>query len=148
MSLAERLSSDYKEALKAGHGSSVSVLRMVRAAIKNAEIEKGTALSDEEIQEILGSFVKRGRESVEHYLKASREDLVQQERQEMEVIQQYLPQQLSGGELADLIGLTIREIEAQGPGDFGKVMKAVMAKVRGRADGKVVHEQVKRSLEV
>jgi uncharacterized protein YqeY len=123
-------------------------LRLVRAAIKNAEIEKGAALTDEEIQEILGSFVKRGRESIEQYLKASREDLAQQERQEMEIIQQYLPRQLSGGELADLIQLTIGEIEAQGSGDFGKVMKAVMAKVRGRADGKLVHEQVKRSLEV
>jgi uncharacterized protein YqeY len=92
--------------------------------------------------------VKRGRESVEQYLKASREDLVQKERQEMEVIQRYLPRQLSAAELADLVRLTVREIEAKGPEDFGKVMKAVMAKVKGRADGKLVNEQVKRTLEV
>lgn len=147
MSLAERLTSDYKEALRAGQGITVSVLRLVRAAIQNAEIEKGSALDDTEIQGILGSFVKRGKESVEQFLKASREDLAQKERTELDIMLQYLPEQLSAVEIEDIVRMTISETHAEGPVDFGKVMKAVMAKVRGRADGKIVHEHIKRGLE-
>ena len=144
MTLAERLSSDYLDALKARHTLKVSVLRMVKAAVKNREIEKGGPLTDEEVQAILGNFLKRGKESIEQFLKASRDDLVKKEEEELEIIQPYLPRRLSGDEIEGLVKETITEIGAAGPKDFGRVMNAVMSKARGRADGKLVNDLVKR----
>jgi len=146
MSLAERLFSDYKEALKAGHAVKVSVLRMAKAAIKNREIERGSPLTDEEICSVLGIIVKRNKESIEQFSKASRYDLVRKEEEELEVIQPYLPQQLLTDEVENLVMTAIKETGASGPVDFGKVMKVVMAKARGRADGKLVTDLVKRGL--
>jgi len=146
MPLAERLYSDYKEALKAGHAVKVSVLRMAKAAIKNREIERGSPLTDEEIYSVLGIIVKRNKESIEQFSKASRYDLVRKEEEELEVIQPYLPQQLLTDEVENLVMTAIKETGASGPVDFGKVMKVVMAKARGRADGKLVTDLVKRGL--
>ncbi len=146
MTLAERLSSDYIEALKAGHSVKVSVLRMVRAAVKNGEIEKGSLLTDEEICAVITTLVKRGKESIVQFSNASRDDLVKKEKEELEVIQPYLPQQLSTDEVENLVKATVREAGAAGTEDFGKVMKAVMAKARGRADGKLINDLVKRIL--
>jgi uncharacterized protein YqeY len=146
MPLAERLSSDYIEALKAGHSVKVSVLRMAKAAVKNGEIEKGGPLTDEEIHSVLGTLVKRNKESIEQFSKASRYDLVRKEEEELEVIQPYLPQQFSTDEVENLVMTAIRETGASGQGDLGKVMKVVMAKARGRADGKLINDLVKRGL--
>jgi uncharacterized protein YqeY len=146
MPLAERLSSDYIEALKAGHAVKVSVLRMAKADVKNREIEKGSPLTDEEIYAVLGTLVKRSKESIEQFSKASRYDLVRKEEEELEVILPYLPQQLSTDEIENLVVTAIRETGASGPGDFGKVMKVVMEKARGRTDGKLVNDLVKRGL--
>ena len=146
MPLAERLYSDYKEALKASHAVKVSVLRMAKAAIKNREIERGSPLTDEEIYSVLGIIVKRNKESIEQFSKASRYDLVRKEEEELEVIQPYLPQQLLTDEVENLVMTAIKETGASGPVDFGKVMKVVMAKARGRADGKLVTDLVKRGL--
>jgi len=146
MPLAERLSRDYKEALKARNTVKVSVLRMAKAAVKNREIEKSGPLTDEEICAVLGTLVKRNKESIEQFSKASRFDLVKKEEDELEVIMPYLPQQLSTDEVENLVMTAISETGASGPGDFGKVMKVVMAKARGRADGKLVNDLVKRDL--
>ena len=127
MPLAERLSSDYIEALKAGHSVKVSVLRMAKAAVKNGEIEKGGPLTDEEIYSVLGTLVKRNKESIEQFSKESRYDLVRKEEEELEVIQPYLPQQFSTDEVENLVMTAIRETGASGQGDIGKAMKVVMA---------------------
>lgn len=147
MSLTEKLSRDYKTALKAGHRTKVGVLRMVMAAIKNREIEKRTPLTDEEVKGVLGSFVKRGNESIEQFSRVSREDLVQKEKEEIAVIQCYLPRQLSSDEIEHLVAETIQETGATGQADFGKVMKAIMVKARGQVDGKLVNDIVRKSLE-
>ncbi len=147
MSLSERLPVDLKEALKTGDKTTVSVLRMVKATIKNKEIEKRASLSDDEIYGILRSFVKRCKESIEQFSKAGRADFVKKETEELSIIQSYLPQQLTEDEARILIKDTIVEIGARGQKDMGKVMKAVMAKVEGRLDGKLVNLLVKKMLD-
>jgi uncharacterized protein YqeY len=147
MTISEKLASDLKSALKANDRTKVSILRMVMAAIKNKEIEKGGLLSDDETMTVLNSFVKRGRESFEQFSKAGRDELAAKEKEEIEVVQSYLPEQLSEDEITGLIKETVTETGAEGPKDFGKVMKAVMAKTKGKADGKVVSGLVKKVLE-
>lgn len=147
MSVTDIIAGDFKEALKSGDKTKVSVLRMVKASIKNREIEKGASLADEDIQAILRSFVKRARESIEQFSKAGRTDLAQKEKDELEIIQNYLPRQLGEEEVKTIIRDAIAEAGATGPKDMGKVMKAVMAKCKGQADGKLVNVMVKEMLE-
>jgi hypothetical protein len=148
MSISERLSDDFKEALKKGDKRKVSILRVIRAAIKNKEIEKGDSLKDEEIFVVLRSFVKRAKESIEQFSKGEREDLVKKEEEELEIIQSYLPKELTEDEIRRLVKDTIDEVGAKGPKDIGKVMKTIMSKVKGQVDGKFVNELVRKALEV
>lgn len=147
MQVSEKLSDDYKEALKAGDKGRVSILRMIKAAVKNKEIEKGSSLSDDEIYAILRSFVKRAGESIEQFSKAGRTDLAEKEKEELSIMQGYLPRQLSEEEIRKLVKEVISETGASGMKDMGKVMKAVMAKTKGQADGKLVNTIVKETLE-
>lgn len=146
MGLSERLKNDLKDALKKGDTAKVSILRMVMAAIKNREIEKGGSLTEEEINSVLRSFVKKGKESIEQFSRAGRTELVEKETVELEIIQSYLPKQLTEDEIDKIVKDTITEVGAGGLRDMGKVMKAVMAKVGGRADGKFVNELVRKRL--
>lgn len=147
MGLSERLSDDLKSALKSGDKDRVSILRMVKAAIKNKEIEKGSAASEEEISALFRSFVKKAQESIEQFSKAGRTDLADKEKAELLVVQSYLPQQLGEDEIRSIITDAIRETGASGQKDMGRVMKAVMAKTKGQADGKLVNDLVKKALE-
>jgi uncharacterized protein len=147
MSISEKIAADYKEALKAGDKNKVSVLRMIKSSMKYKEIEKKAPLSDEEIQAVLMSFVKRAKESIEQFSKAGREDLVEKEKEESLVVQGYLPKQIDEEELRRIVKDLISEEKASGPKDMGKVMKAVMARVKGQADGKLVSKIVKEMLE-
>jgi len=147
MTTAERIAEDCKNALKTGDKQKLSVLRMVKAAAKNREIEKGSPLTEDDIQEILRTFIKRGKESIEQFSKAGREDLVKKETEELSVIQPYLPQQLSNDEVEALVKDAIHETGAREPKDMGRVMKAVMEKAKGRVDGKIVNEFVRKILE-
>lgn len=146
MSLLERLENEFKEALKARDESKVSILRMLKASIKNRQIEKRASLSDDEIYDILNSFIKRGRESIEQFSKAGREDLAEKEREEIRIIQSYLPEQLSEDGVRRLVEEIIEETGAKGMGDIGKVMKAIMPRVKGRADGRLVNDIVREVL--
>jgi len=145
--LSEKLSDDYREALKAGDKSRVSILRMIKAAVKNREIEKGSSLSDDEIYAILRSFVKRANESIEQFSKAGRTDLAEKEKEELSIMQGYLPRQLGEEEIRKLVKDIVSETGASGMKDMGKVMKAVMAKTKGQVDGKLVNTIVKETLE-
>ena len=147
MHLSERISDDYKEALKSGDKDRVSILRMVKAAVKNREIEKRSPLSDDEISGILRSYVKRAHESIEQFSKAGRTDLAEKEKKELAIIQSYLPQQIEEDEIRIIIKDAINETGAAGAKDMGKVMKAVMSKTKGLADGKLVNNLVKEMLE-
>jgi len=144
---SEKLSDDYKDALRSGDKIKVSTLRMIKAAVKNREIEKGSLLSDDEIYAVFRSFVKRANESIEQFSKAGRMDLAEKEKEELSIMQVYLPLQPGEDEIRKLVKEIISETGAAGPKEMGKVMKAVMAKTKGLADGKLVSNLVKEMLE-
>jgi len=148
MSLAEKISADVKDALKSGDKSRLSILRMIKSSIKNKEIEKSESLTDEETSAILRSFLKRANESIEQFTIAGRTDLVEKEKEESEIIQNYLPRQLNEDQTKEIVSNAINEVGATGPGDMGKIMKAIMAKASGQIDGKLASKLVKEMLEV
>jgi uncharacterized protein YqeY len=147
MSLLKRFDDDLKGALKASERLRVSVLRMVKAAVKNRQIEKGRDLTDDEIISVLSSMVKQGRDSVYQYTKAGRMDLAEKEDEEISILQTYMPQQLSKDEMDRIILDAIQESSAMNTQDIGKVMRIVMPKVKGAADGKYLNQRVRELLE-
>jgi uncharacterized protein YqeY len=146
MSLLKRLDDDLKAAMKSSDTVKVSALRMAKAAIKNQQIENGRELSDAEIVAVLSSMAKQRRESIEQFSMAGREDLAGKERQELAVLQSYMPAQLTPDELEKLIVQAIQESSARSEADMGRVMKLLMPKVKGVADGKWVNSRVKELL--
>jgi len=148
MNLNERLTEDMKAALKAGPAGKLRLetIRFLRAAIKNAEIEKHAPLSDDEILGIITKQVKQLRESLADFQRSNRQDLVEKAEAEIAILSEYLPKQLSADEVRDLARTVIAQVGAQGPKDMGKVMGPLMAQVRGRADGKMVQQIVKELL--
>ncbi|MGM0819386.1 MAG: GatB/YqeY domain-containing protein [Actinomycetota bacterium] len=148
MSLATRIETDLKTAMKARDAETTATLRLVLAAMKNlrAEAGHGADLSDEEMLELLGREAKRRAEAAEAYEEAGREDLAGKERRELEVLRSYLPVQLDADELGAIVDEAIAETGASGPGDIGTVMGAVMPRVKGKADGKAVNALVRERL--
>ncbi len=145
MSIIERIDSDLKVAMKSSEKVRVSTLRMVKASLKNLEIEKGE-LSDDDVIGVLSTQAKQRRESISEFEKGGRQDLADQERAELAVILSYLPEQLSEEELTGIIQETIRETGASSLKDMGRLMKNLMPRVKGRADGKLVSRKVKELL--
>jgi uncharacterized protein YqeY len=119
---------------------------MLKTAIKNVEIEKGRSLTDEEIQSIIVSSIKKGKEAAEEFKKGNRKDLVEKEEEGVRILYGYLPEQLSREEIEDHIKQIIAELKAEGPRDIGKVMKAAMQKMSGKVQGKEVSEIAKKLL--
>jgi uncharacterized protein len=146
MSLLQRLDEDFKTALKKSDKLKLSVLRMAKAAVKNQQIDKGRELLDEEILAIFSTLAKQRRESIEQFSKGGRDDLVQQESQELLILQSYMPVQLSVEELNAMILQAIKESSAAGEGDMGKVMKILAPRIKGVADGKWVNTRVRELL--
>lgn len=148
MTLDEKIKIDLKKALKEKDTKRVSVLRFLLSAIHNREIElnKRGELKDEETVGVIRLQVKQHRESIEAYRKGKREDLARKEEEELEILNTYLPQQISDEELEKIIIKTLKEVKATGPADFGKVMGQVIKKVKGRAEGKIIAETVKNLL--
>jgi uncharacterized protein len=146
MALREQLSEDMKNAMRARDELRLSTIRMVRSAVKNKDIELKRDLNDQEIVEVVATLVKQRRESIRLFAEAGRDDLVAKEEKELEVLLGFLPQQLSREEVAALVGKIIVECAAQGGKDMGKVMKALMPHVAGRADGKMVSDLVREKL--
>ena len=114
--------------------------------LKNAQIEKMRELNEEEVLQLLNSAAKRRKESIEQFLNNGREDRAAEEKKELEIIQSYLPAQLDVSEIEKIVAETIAEVNATSPKDMGKVMGAIMPKVKGRADGKVIQQIVKSKL--
>ena len=139
MSIKETLQDDLKKAMRSGDVMRRSVIRMLRSEIHNREIESRSELDDAGTIQLLGRQAQQRRDSIEAFEKAERDDLVQKERAELAVIMEYLPEQLTGDELLEIVRSTIEQIGASGPQDMGKVMGAVMPKVRGRAEGREVN---------
>jgi uncharacterized protein YqeY len=147
MSLRERIEKDFTDALKARDERRLSALRLFKTDLKKREVSgPKKELTDAEATEVLSSLAKQRRESIRLFQEGQRQDLVAKEEAELNILLAYLPQPLSPSELEGLIDQTVAEIQATGPKDQGKVMKAVMGKVAGRADGKAVGEIVKQKL--
>ena len=149
MGLKERISEDLKAAMKSGDKLRLETLRTVRAALMEKEIERrgaGQPMVSEDETGVLVTAVKRRRESIEMFQKGGRGDLVDQETRELAIIQEYLPKQMNEEEVLKVIEEVIGQTGAAGAADFGKVMPMVMKQVKGKADGKVVQELVKKRL--
>ena len=147
MTLSKQIVTDLTTAMKAQDTNRTSTLRMVKAAMMNRQIEKGSELDDDDMQKLLRSLVKQRRDSIEQYEKAGRQELVDKEKAEIEVIETYLPQAASQEEIEQAVSAAIAETAASSMKDMGKVMKAVQAALAGKnADGRTVSEVVKAKL--
>jgi len=147
MSLSKQIVSDLTAAMKAQDAGRTSTLRMVKAAMMNRQIEKGSELDDDDMQKLLRSLVKQRRDSIEQYEKAGRAELVAKESAEIEVIDAYLPKAASQEEIEQAVAAAIAETGASSIKDMGKVMKATQVALAGKnADGRLVSEIVKAKL--
>ncbi len=142
MSLVERIDQDIKEALKSGQKDKLTVLRGLKSDIKYKQIDNGAPLDDAQVIAVLSTCAKKRRESIEQYGLAGRTDLADKETSELEIISSYLPQQLSEDRLRQLIVESISESGADSPQKMGLVMKVLMPKIKGQADGKLVNRLV------
>ncbi|GFO53201.1 aspartyl-tRNA amidotransferase subunit B [Geomonas sp. Red276] len=146
MQLREKLQTEMKEAMKSRDAAKLSAIRMVLSAVKNRDIEVRRELNDAEITETIATLCKQRRESIKLFKEAGRQELVDKEEAELNLMLTFLPQQLTREELESLVVKAITETSASGGKDMGKVMKALMPHVSGRADGKLVSEIVKEKL--
>ncbi|MFN3928379.1 MAG: GatB/YqeY domain-containing protein [Thermoflexus sp.] len=146
MGLKEQLQEDLKAAMRAGDEPRKSAIRMALLAIRMAEVEAARPLSEDEILRVLQNEVKRRRETLEELEKANRPDRLAAEQAELEVLLSYLPKPLTRGEIEALAREVIVEVGATSLAQLGEVMKRLMPKVRGRADGREVQEIVRRLL--
>jgi hypothetical protein len=146
MGLEERLVEEMKEAMKSNEKVRLSTIRMIRSSIKNKEIELRKPLDDEGIQKVIQGMVRKGEESLEQFKLGGRMDLVEKESKEIEILKSYLPQSLTQEEMIKIVDQTIQEVQATSLKDLGKVMKSVMPKLQGKADGKLINQLVKERL--
>ncbi len=136
----EKIESDLKAAMKEKNEVKLGTLRMLKAAIKNKEIDKKQALSEPEILDIIQKQVKQRRESIAEFQKANRQELAAKEAAEITILELYLPKQLSEAELKAIVQKAIQTTGAKAKSDIGKIMKEVMPQIAGRADGKQVNQ--------
>lgn len=146
MDLRSRLEQDMKDALRAGDRVRLATVRMLRAAVQNADIAAGKPLDDQGILEVLARELKLRRESLDEYRRAGRGDQVAQLEREVQVVQGYLPEPLTESEITELARRVVAEVGAAGPQDMGRVMGKLMPLVKGRADGNVVSRIVREEL--
>lgn len=150
MTLKEKIIADLKDAMKSGETLKRDTLRMLDSMVKNTEIEKKkreTGLNDEEVLEVISKAVKQRKDSLKQFEEGGRPELAEKEKAELEILEPYLPQQISDEALDGVVKEVIAETGAQSVSDLGKVMGSVMAKVKGQADGNRVREMVKAILE-
>jgi len=146
MTLKERLQKELVEAMRARDTLKVDVIRLLRNSIRQKEIELKKELSDDDVIKILSNAAKQRRESIKAYEAGKREELVEREKRELDIIESYLPEKLSQEELIKIVEDVIKEVGASSLRDLGKVMPKVMAKVKGRADGSEVQAIVRSKL--
>ena len=146
MSLINRLMEDMKDSMRNKDTIRKNTITMVRAAVKQIEVDERRILSDEEIEEIISKQLKEKRSVIEEFKKGSRDDLVQLTLSEIDILLEYLPKQLSYDEVKEIVGETITEVNASSMKDIGLIMKSVMPKVKGKADGNIVNRAIKELL--
>jgi len=137
---------EMKQAMKSNDKARLSTIRMIRTAVKNKEIDLRNKLDDDDILRVIQGMVRKNEESIEQFKAGGRMDLVEKETKEIEILRSYLPQALSKEDVIRIIDETIRETEASSLKDLGKVMKSVMPKLTGKADGKLINQLVKERL--
>lgn len=146
MSLLERLNSDIKQAMKNKEKDKLIVIRMIKASIQNEEIKSGKELSEEDELTVLSREVKQRKDSLHEFDKAGRQDLVEKIRTELQYVELYMPKQLSEEEVTEIVKQAISETGASSKAEMGKVMAAIMPKVKGKADGSLVNKLVQQHL--
>ena len=146
MSFDEKINSEMILAAKAQDKVRLSAIRMMKTAIHNREIDLKRKMNETEFLQLLSSMVKQRKDSIDQFKKGGREDLVNKEETELKVIQEFMPDQMSEEDIDKEIGKAISEVGAVGIKDMGKVMKILMPKLTGKADGKMVGEKVKEKL--
>ena len=144
--LKQKLSDDLKKAMRSGDTVRRGAIRMLMAAINNAEIARQAKLEDSDIFGVIAKEVRQRRESIEAFKQGNRQDLVDKEEAELAILQEYLPQQMTREEVAKAARKVIAEVGAEGPGDKGKVMPVLMAQLKGQADGREINEVVSELL--
>lgn len=146
--LTERISADLKTAMKAKQELELSVLRMLKAEVLKFQADKGLSytVTDDDVLVLVRRLVKQRKEAAQQYSDYGAKDRAQSELNEVKVLEKYLPAQLSAEEVETIVRTTVTEVGAATPKDMGKVMKAVMPKLKGQADGKVVKDMVMRVL--
>lgn len=147
MNLSERLNEDMKQAMKSRDKFTLSTIRMVRSTIKYLEIDLKRTLDDNEVLDILSREIKQRKDALQEFESAGREELVASTKAEIEIIMKYLPEQLSEEEIKVIVQQTIQETGASSKSEMGKVMSALMPKVKGRADGKLLNQAVQQFLQ-
>ncbi len=146
MDLKTQIQNDMKDAMRAQSAMKLGTLRMLFAEIKKREIDKRAPLDEVEIHKVIQTSLKQRADSIEAFEKANRNDLADKEKAEVEILKAYLPQQLTRAEVEAIVATAVAETGASKPGDIGQVMKAVLAKTGGRADGKMVNEIARAKL--
>jgi uncharacterized protein len=149
MTISEQIQKDMVEAMRSRDELRLSTLRMVKAAIKNKEVDKRAPLDDKETQQILSTLIKQRRDSIEQFTKGGRQELADKEAEEITMIEHYLPKAMGEEQIAEVVKATIAEMGSPTLKDMGTVMKNVMAKLQAtgiRVEGKTVSDQVKKSL--
>ena len=146
LSLSEQIMSDMKEAMKARDKVRLNTVRMIKSALMNEKIKAGHDLTAEEELTVLSREKKQREESIDEFTKADRKDLVDETKQELAIVESYLPKQMTEEELNQAVSSAIAEVNAQGKSDFGKVMKVLMPKIKGKADGKAASDVVRKQL--
>ena len=146
MTMKTRLEDDLKQAMRARDTVRRNVIRYLRSEIRNQEIRVQADLDDEGVVQVLSRQAQQRRDSIEAFSEANRADLVENEQAELAIIMEYLPQQMSREEIAELVNQVVAEVGATGPGDMGKVMSQIMPQVRGRAEGREVNSIVMETL--
>lgn len=146
MSLVERLNQDMKLAMKNKDKLKLSVIRMVKASVKNEEINQGSSLMDEQVLAVVTRELKQRRDSLQEFDKAGREDLAAPTREEIKILLEYMPEQMGEDEIRRVVSEAIQQVGAQSKKDLGKVMGVLMPKVKGRADGALVNKIVQELL--
>ena len=146
MSLMELLTADMKAAMKQGEKARLSVIRLVRGAVRQAEIDGKKTLNDDEIINVIAKEVKMRRDSIEEFERGKRADLVEKTKAEIDILTSYLPAQLSPDEVKQIAEKAVAEVGAATAKDMGKVMRVLMPRIKGRADGKLVNEIVRSLL--
>ena len=145
--LKERIDADLKDAMRSKNELTLSVLRMLKSAVKYKEVEPGaTPLDDAGVQKVIATLIKQRRDSIQQFNDAGRPELAQKEEQEISVLQNYLPQQLSAQELEQLVQAAVAETGAQSAKDMGAVMKILTPRLKGKAEGKAISDEVKAQL--